>query len=121
MKALLALMTLTTSSLALADGAAPAAEPMGMMGQLIFLGGFLVIFYFLLWRPQSKRQKEHRNLISSLEKNNEVVTAGGILGKIVKVTDDFVVIEVADGVQLPVQKSAVSAVLPNGTLKELKA
>lgn len=119
MKYFLAALALVSSNLALADGA--AAEPMGVMGQLVFLGGFLVIFYFLLWRPQSKRAKEHKNLLGSLEKGNEVVTAGGILGKITKITDDFVVVEVADGVTFPVQKSAVTAVLPNGTLKGLKA
>lgn len=121
MKYLLATFALATSSMAMADGAAPAAEPMGVMGQLIFLGGFLVIFYFLLWRPQSKRQKEHRNLVSGLAAGDEVVTAGGMVGKIVKVTDDFVVLEVSDGVKLPVQKSAVTAALPKGTIKDLKA
>ncbi|WP_430462838.1 preprotein translocase subunit YajC [Thalassolituus sp. LLYu03] len=120
MKAILAALALTTSSVALADGAA-AAEPMGVMGQLVFLGGFLLIFYFLLWRPQSKRQKEHKNLIGALAKGDEVVTAGGMLGKIVKVTDDFVVIEVSDGVTLPIQKIAVTAALPKGTIKDVKA
>lgn len=119
MKYFLAALALVTSNLALADG--PAAEPMGMIGQLVFLGGFLVIFYFLLWRPQSKRQKEHKNLIVSLEKGNEVITAGGILGKITKITDDFIVIEVADNVTLPIQKTAITAMLPNGTLKGLKS
>lgn len=121
MKAILALMAAATPSLALAEGAPVSSDPMGMTGQLIFLGGFLVIFYFLLWRPQSKRQKEHKNLISALAKNDEVVTAGGMLGKVTKVTDDFVVIEVSDGVQFPVQKVAVTAVLPKGTIKEVKA
>lgn len=119
MKYLLAALALITSNLALADGA--AADPMGVMGQLIFLGGFLVIFYFLLWRPQSKRQKDHKNLISALAKGDEVVTAGGIIGKIVKVTDDFAVVEVANGVELPFQKSAITAALPKGTIKDLKA
>ena len=119
MKYFLTAFALTFSGLALAD--APAAEPMGVMGQLVFLGGFLVIFYFLLWRPQSKRAKDHKNLIVSLEKGNEVVTAGGILGKITKITDDFVVIEVSDNVSLPVQKTAISAMLPKDTLKGLKS
>lgn len=119
MKALLAILALTTSSVALADGA--AAQPMGVTGQLVFLGGFLLIFYFLLWRPQSKRQKEHRNLIAGLAKGDEVVTAGGLLGKVVKVAEDFVVIEVAEGVTFPVQKTAVTAALPKGTIKDVKA
>ncbi|MCT7357652.1 MAG: preprotein translocase subunit YajC [Thalassobium sp.] len=121
MKAILAALALTTSGLAMADGAAAAQQPMGITGQLVFLGGFLLIFYFLLWRPQSKRQKEHKNLIGGLSKGDEVVTAGGMLGKITKVTDDFVVIEVADGVQLPVQKVAITAALPKGTIKDVKA
>ncbi|GGY34383.1 preprotein translocase subunit YajC [Bacterioplanes sanyensis] len=120
MKLLIAAAALLTSASALAEGGAGQA-PMGVTGQLIFLGGFLLIFYFLLWRPQSKRQKEHKALIGGLEKGDEVITAGGMLGKIVKVTDDFVVIEVADNVQLPVQKVAVTASLPKGTLKEVKA
>lgn len=119
MKYLLSAFALMASNFALAD--APAGDPMGMTGQLIFLGGFLVIFYFLLWRPQSKRQKEHRNLVTSLAAGDEVVTAGGIVGKVTKVTDDFIVMEVADGVKLPVQKTAVTAALPKGTIKELKA
>ncbi len=119
MKYFLAALALATSNLALAEGS--AADPMGVTGQLIFLGGFLVIFYFLLWRPQSKRQKEHKNLISGLAKGDEVVTAGGILGKVTKVTDDFVVVEVSEGVQLPFQKASVTALLPKGTIKSLKA
>lgn len=121
MKAILAALALMTSGAALADGGAAAPQSMGVMGQLVFLGGFLLIFYFLLWRPQSKRQKEHKNLVGGLSKGDEVVTAGGMLGKIVKVTDDFVVIEVAEGVQLPIQKVAVTAALPKGTIKDVKA
>ena len=102
-----------------AEGAAP--QPMGMSGQLIFLGGFLLIFYFLLWRPQSKRQKEHKALMSELAKGDEVVTAGGLVGKVVKVNEEFLLIEVADNVQLPVQKHAVTAALPKGTIKGIKA
>jgi preprotein translocase subunit YajC len=113
MKALLAALALATSPLAFAEGA--AAQPMGVTGQLIFLGGFL------LWRPQSKRQKEHKELIGGLSVGDEVVTAGGMLGKVTKVTDDFIVIEVAKGVELPVQKIAVTAALPKGTIKEVKA
>jgi preprotein translocase subunit YajC len=83
------------------------------------LGLFIVIFYFLLWRPQAKRQKEHKALMASLNKGDEVVTVGGVAGKITKVTDDFVVVEVADNVELKVQKSSVSATLVKGTLKQI--
>ena len=118
MKSLLALVALFTPAVALAE---PTEGAMGAMGQIIFLGGFLVIFYFLLWRPQSKRQKEHKNLMSGLANGDEVVTAGGILGKVIKVGEEFIMIEIADGVQFPVQKVAVTAVLPKGTIKEVKA
>lgn len=117
MKALLAVLAVTFSGLAFAEGA--PAEPMGMMGQMIFLGGFLLIFYFLLWRPQQKRQKEHKGLVEGLSKGDEIVTAGGMMGKVIKVTDEYVVVEVADGIQFPVQKLAVASALPKGTIKEL--
>lgn len=87
--------------------------------QFLFLGGFILLFYFLLWRPQSKRAKEHRQLIAGLDKGDEVVTSGGIAGRIVRVKDDFVVIQVAEGVEVKVQKVAVAAALPKGTLKEI--
>jgi preprotein translocase subunit YajC len=103
---------------AFAEGA-PAAAGGGGIEQLIFLGGFVLIFYFLLWRPQSKRAKEHKALLGSLEKGSEVVTSGGLLGRVTKVTDDFAIIKVAEGVELPVQKQAVSAVLPKGTIKSI--
>lgn len=104
---------------AFAEGGAP--QSMGAMGQLVFLGGFIAIFYFLIWRPQSKRQKEHKNLVESLAKGDEVVTAGGLLGKVVKVQDEFILVEMADDVQFPVQRSAVTAVLPKGTIKGIKS
>nr|WP_231871653.1 MULTISPECIES: preprotein translocase subunit YajC [unclassified Oleiphilus] len=87
--------------------------------QLIFFGGFILIFYFLMWRPQSKRAKEHKNLVSSLSKGDEVVSSGGIAGKITKVSEDFISVEVSEGVELKIQKVAVSSVLPKGTLKGL--
>ena len=118
MKALFAVLAATFSTLAFAEGA-PAEAPMGVTGQIVFLGGFLLIFYFLLWRPQAKRQKEHKELVSGLNKGDEVVTAGGMLGKIIKVTDDYVVVEVSDGIQFPVQKVAVATALPKGTIKDL--
>lgn len=82
-----------------------------------------VILYFLMIRPQMKRQKEHRNLVANLTKGDEVITGGGILGKISKVSDNYVTIEVADiadkPVEMLVQRQAVSSVLPKGTLKSL--
>ena len=104
---------------ALADAAAPAAGPAGSGFEWIFLVGFLVIFYLMIWRPQSKRAKEQKNLLGNLQKGDEVVTSGGIAGKINKVTDDFVVIEVSDTVELKIQKGAIAATLPKGTLKAI--
>ena len=118
MKALMALFAVVPAT-AFAEGAPQPA--MGDAFSWVFLLGFAAIFYFMLWRPQAKRQKEHKNLIEGLAKNDEVVTAGGMLGKVTKVTEAFAVIEVADGVQFPVQKVAVTAVLPKGTIKEVKA
>ncbi|KTC37616.1 preprotein translocase subunit YajC [Pseudomonas protegens] len=105
---------------AYADAAAPAAAgPAGTGFEWIFLIGFLVIFYLMIWRPQAKRAKEQKNLLGSLQKGDEVVTTGGIAGKINKVTDDFVVLEVSDSVELKFQKGAIAATLPKGTLKAI--
>ncbi|MDD1967167.1 preprotein translocase subunit YajC [Pseudomonas abietaniphila] len=105
---------------AMADAAAPAAAgPAGSGFEWIFLVGFLVIFYLMIWRPQAKRAKEQKNLLGNLQKGDEVVTSGGIAGKINKVTDDFVVIEVSDTVELKIQKGAIAATLPKGTLKAI--
>ena len=104
---------------AYADAAAPAAGPAGTGFEWIFLVGFLVIFYMMIWRPQAKRAKEQKNLLGNLQKGDEVVTNGGIAGKINKVTDDFVVIEVSDTVELKIQKGAIAATLPKGTLKAI--
>ncbi|MBJ9976242.1 preprotein translocase subunit YajC [Pseudomonas sp. S75] len=104
---------------AYADAAAPAAGPAGTGFEWIFLVGFLVIFYLMIWRPQAKRAKEQKNLLGALQKGDEVVTNGGIAGKIVKVSDDFVVLEVSDSVELKFQKGAIAATLPKGTLKAI--
>ena len=104
---------------AFADAAAPAAGPAGTGFEWIFLVGFLVIFYMMIWRPQAKRAKEQKNLLSSLQKGDEVVTTGGIAGKITKVADDFVVLEVSDTVEMKFQKGAIAATLPKGTLKAI--
>ena len=98
-----------------ADGAAP----MGGGFEWVFLLGFLVIFYLMIWRPQAKRAKGHKNLIGGLSVGDEVVTGGGILGKVRKVTDEFIVLEVGDGHELKFQKGAVVAALPKGTLKAI--
>ncbi|MCB1648802.1 MAG: preprotein translocase subunit YajC [Pseudomonadales bacterium] len=87
---------------------------------LIFIGGMFVLFYFILWRPQSKRAKEHRELVSSLTKGDEVLTSGGLLGKVTKVSDDYVTLQVAEGVELSLQKASIAAALPKGTIKSIQ-
>jgi preprotein translocase subunit YajC len=76
-----------------------------------------VVFYFLLIRPQAKRAKEHKAMVEALKVGDEVVASGGILGKITETGDSFLTVEVADGVQIKVQRGAVSSVLPKGTIK----
>jgi preprotein translocase subunit YajC len=110
-------MTLFETVAYAADGA--AAAPGAVWQQVIFIGGFIAIFYFLLWRPQSKRRKEHAALMAGISKGDEVVTVGGIVGQVTKVEDDFIKVQVAPGTEFRVQKSAVGATLPKGTLKSL--
>jgi preprotein translocase subunit YajC len=101
--------------------AASATGPAGDAGwiNLVMLGGFVLIFYFLLIRPQNKRRKEHEQLVTALSKGDDVVTAGGIVGQITKVEDDFVKVQINDQVEMRIQKSAVGATLPKGTIKSL--
>ncbi|MEE9451471.1 MAG: preprotein translocase subunit YajC [Gammaproteobacteria bacterium] len=86
---------------------------------ILILGVFVLIFYFLLWRPQSKRAKEHRELVSKLAKGDEVMTNGGIFGTINNVTDDFIQLDIAKGVTVAIQKAAVAKTVPKGTLQSL--
>lgn len=87
--------------------------------QLVLMVGLFVMFYFIAIRPQRKRQKEHEELITQLAKGDEVVTTSGILGKINKLEDNYLVLKVADNVELKFQKSSIHAVLPKGTLKSI--
>ena len=84
------------------------------------MGGFVLIFYFLLIRPQNKRRKEHQSLVGGLSKGDEIVTAGGIVGQINKVEDDFIKVQVSKDVEMRIQKSAIGATLPKGTIKSLE-
>ena len=88
------------------------------LASLILPIGLVVLFYFFLIRPQSKRQKEHRQMVSDLQKGEEVITSGGILGKVTNVNDDFVTLEIANDVSLNVQKNAIQTIMPKGTIKE---
>ena len=77
------------------------------------------VFYFLLIRPQSKKQKEHKELIAALKVGDEVVSAGGVLGKVTELKEQFVRIEISDGVAIVLQRHTVSQVLPKGTIKSV--
>jgi preprotein translocase subunit YajC len=101
---------------------APAAAAAGgdmqssLMSMLPLVLMFVVL-YFVMIRPQMKKQKEHRAMIDALAKGDEVVTAGGLLGKVTKLGDGFVSVEIANGVEVQLQRSAVVQVLPKGTMK----
>jgi len=95
---------------------APAGQPDPFMSFLPLILIF-VIFYFLLIRPQSKRAKEHKKMVSELKAGDEVVTGGGLLGKITEAGEQFLTVEVADGVRVKVQRHTVGSVLPKGTYK----
>ncbi|MCL4720524.1 MAG: preprotein translocase subunit YajC [Gammaproteobacteria bacterium] len=97
-----------------AQGAPPASDPWLSMLPLVII---FVVFYFLLIRPQQKRQKEHKEMVAKLAAGDEVVTAGGVLGKVVDVSESFIRVEVANGVQVIVQRHTIGTVLPKGTIK----
>lgn len=96
--------------------AAPAAQQPGIEGMLLPLG-VLMFFYFLFLRPQSKRAKEKKDMIASLKKGAEVVTSGGILGKVADMDDNFVKIEISDNTFIQVQRQSVENIMPKGTYK----
>lgn len=98
--------------------AGPAAGPQpDMLTSLLPIAVLFAVFYFLLIRPQQKRAKEHKRMVDSLSKGDEVVTNGGLLGKVTDLGDNFVEIEVADNVRVIVQRPALAGVLPKGTIK----
>ncbi|QPK63172.1 preprotein translocase subunit YajC [Methylomonas sp. LL1] len=98
--------------------AAPAATQPGFEGMLFPLG-ILIFFYFLFIRPQSKRNKEQKQMLAALDKGSEVVTTGGILGKVAELDDNFVKLEVADNSFIQVQRHAIANMMPKGTYKTL--
>lgn len=102
-----------------AHAAGEAAQQPSLMANLLMIAVFVAIFYFLIWRPQSKRAKEHRALIESLGIGSEVVFAGGLMGRITKIEGDFAVVELNRGVEVKVQRASVVSVLPEGTLNNI--
>lgn len=101
--------------------AAPAAaqDPMSSITGMLPLIFMFVVLWFLMIRPQMKRAKEHKALLEGLQKNDEVLTQGGIVGKVVSISDAYVTVEVATNTQIIVQKQAIGAVLPKGTIKSI--
>lgn len=97
--------------------AAGATAPGGGLGQILILVVFVVVFYFLLIRPQQKRAKEHQAMLSKIGVGDEIVTSGGILGRIHELNDNFVTVEIADGVRIKVQRAQITSLVPKGTYK----
>ena len=106
-------------SLAHAQTTAAAADPTGGLMQLLPMILMFVVLWFLMIRPQMKKAKEHKALVAALSKGDEVVTQGGILGRIVKVDENYVTVEIAAGTEVVVQKPSIGLVLPKGTMKSL--
>ena len=104
---------------AYAQSAAAAAGPMDSVMQFLPVILMLAVVYFLMVRPQMKKAKEHKSLLESLAKGDEVVTQGGLAGRIAKVGDDYVTLTIADNVDVQMQKASILLVLPKGTLKSL--
>jgi len=99
---------------------APAGAPGGDMSFLVMMVLMFVVLYFFMIRPQMKRQKEQRKMIDELQKGDEVVTAGGIVGRITKMSETYLTLEIANNTEIVVQRMAVSLLLPKGTLKSLQ-
>ena len=89
------------------------------MGDFLFLIVIFAVFWFLLIRPQQKRAKEHKAMVEALSKGDEAVTNGGLLGKITKVGDSFVTLEIADGLRVQVQRASIAQLMPKGTMKSI--
>jgi preprotein translocase subunit YajC len=107
-------MSLISTAQAQAAATSPAG---GGMSQILILVAFVAVFYFLLIRPQQKRAKEHQAMLGKLASGDEVVTAGGIVGRVTEVGDSFVVVEIADNVRIKVQRAQITSLLPKGTYK----
>ncbi len=101
---------------AMAQESAAATGPGA--SNLIFLVVMFVAFYFVLLRPQMKRAKEHKKMTQTLSKNDEVVTSGGLVGRVHKIDDNFITLQIAEGVKVQLQRSAVTSMLPKGSFKD---
>jgi preprotein translocase subunit YajC len=112
---------LISDALAEAPAAAAGAASQGSspVVTLLMLGVMFAAFYFILIRPQAKRAKEHKAMIAAIAKGDEVVTMGGVLGRVAGLSDAYVTIEIATGVEVKVQRHAIQSVLPKGTIKSV--
>lgn len=99
--------------------AAPAPQGGDPVVTIVMFVAIIAFFWFFLIRPQQKKQKEHQKLLEALGKGDEVVTSGGMLGRIKEVGDQFITLEISSGVDVRIQKQAVGTVLPKGTIKNL--
>ncbi|HMT93766.1 preprotein translocase subunit YajC [uncultured Thiothrix sp.] len=104
-----------SDAMAQAVPAGPAGG--GLIEMVLMMAVFFAIMYFMIIRPQQKRAKDHKTMLEALSKGDEVVTGGGLLGKVANIGDNFIQVEIADNVQIKVQKQAIASVLPKGTLK----
>lgn len=119
----LSLVVLSTliPTIVLAEGeAAPAAAQQGSFGPIIFLVAILAFMYFLVWRPQQKKAKDHRALVAGIAVDDEVLLSSGMIGKVSALYDQYVAVNVGNDVIVTVQRVAVAAVMPKGTLSSLK-
>lgn len=105
-----------------AFAAAGAATPSisDSTSSLLMMAGIFVVFYLMIIRPQTKRAKEHRELVTKIKNGDEVVAAGGVIGEIVKMDEQFVTLSLQQGVEMMVQRSSISAVLPKGTIHNIR-
>jgi preprotein translocase subunit YajC len=108
-----------SNAFAQTTGTAADAGIMGNLTTFLPLVLMFVVMYFLMIRPQQKRAKEQKSMMDALAKGDEVVTAGGILGKVAKVNDSYITVEIANGTEVVVQKASITTLLPKGTLKSL--
>ena len=104
---------------AFAQGTGGGSMGGDLMGLLPIILMFIVL-WFIMIRPQMKRAKEHKKMVEELQKGDEIITAGGIVGRVSKLSDAYLTLEVADGVEMRIQRSAVQVVLPKGTLKGIE-
>ena len=105
-------------AIAAAEGAAAAPQSDGAFS-LVMVAAIFVLFYFMLIRPQSKRAKQHKSLVTNLKKGDEVITSGGILAKVVSIDEQYIKITASAGVEIIMQRGSVTSVLPKGTIESL--